>query len=521
LALLAASIVAFLPNGARSDEGRPTPAVIELCVLPARDLRSSERVLAQTLQGLANRRTARVWLEGGGLGTVLLQQLREEGTAVREVADVWDLVRRFPGEVKGAIVYRLNTPSLNVATSLCGPMNAVAVEESLLERAKAEGLAVVYDARGQDERLVYERHAALFARGLVVEQRPERSDFLRDYAVGRNAFTFDAGDRDTRTRWVKAFGPGALVFGWGRNVEHPWVVDVSRGGGAAVPADFCVNLSALERLPAEGLRPPARPAPPPAREGERIVAFVLTDGDNIQWLTNGMALDKKFFGSPHRGKFAMTWELSPLLAAVAPRVLKYYYDRATPRDGFVAAGAPGYSYLHFVPDRRTAARQTAEYLRRSGLDVAAIINDNGGSMDDVREVIAEEDVAAMLYKDFAPYHRRRGAVQWFGGKPCAAFRFVLWQGLKGGSIREVAEAVARMPASPRTDPGSYALVSVHAWSFRDIGGPLEAVKRTIDALPPGTRVVTAGDLLTLMRKHLHPQEVRKEGAHAGGVDNAP
>ena len=64
----------------------------------------------------------------------------------------------------------------------------------------------------------------------------------------------------------------------------------------------------------------------------------------------------------------------------------------------------------------------------------------------------------------------------------------------------MADAVAHMPAAPDKDPASYALVNVHAWSFGDIGGPMEAVKRTIDALPPGTRVVTAGDLLTLMRR---------------------
>jgi hypothetical protein len=56
-----------------------------------------------------------------------------------------------------------------------------------------------------------------------------------------------------------------------------------------------------------------------------------------------------------------------------------------------------------------------------------------------------------------------------------------------------------MPAAPRADKASYALVNVHAWSYGSRGGPLEAVRRTIALLPPHTRVVTADQLITLLR----------------------
>jgi len=194
----------FSASAARAAEVPPAPAKVEFYVLPARGLKSAERVLAQTLQGLVNRQSPRLWIDEGGLGAVILKQLREEGAVLHNAANVWDLVRQFRGAVRGAIVYQLGTDSLNVATSLCGPMNAVAVDESLLERAEAEGL--------------------------LVEQRRAKSDFLRDFAVAHNAFTFDAIDSATRTAWVQEFGPATLVYGWGRNVEYPWVKDISRGG---------------------------------------------------------------------------------------------------------------------------------------------------------------------------------------------------------------------------------------------------------------------------------------------------
>ena len=65
---------------------------------------------------------------------------------------------------------------------------------------------------------------------------------------------------------------------------------------------------------------------------------------------------------------------------------------------------------------------------------------------------------------------------------------------------EVAGEVGRMPGAPRTDVGSYALVAVHAWSYRREGGPLEAVRRTIERLPPDTRVITADQMVAVVRR---------------------
>jgi hypothetical protein len=67
-----------------------------------------------------------------------------------------------------------------------------------------------------------------------------------------------------------------------------------------------------------------------------------------------------------------------------------------------------------------------------------------------------------------------------------------------------------MPASPRTEEGSYVIVNVHAWSYRGIGGPLAAVCRTIGQLPPNTRLVTADQLIALLRKDFGKQHVRSE-----------
>ena len=63
----------------------------------------------------------------------------------------------------------------------------------------------------------------------------------------------------------------------------------------------------------------------------------------------------------------------------------------------------------------------------------------------------------------------------------------------------VAAGVAGLPAEAASEPSDrFALVNVHAWSFRDSGGPMGAIAKTIPLLPPGTRVVTAGEFFRLL-----------------------
>jgi len=107
----------------------------------------------------------------------------------------------------------------------------------------------------------------------------------------------------------------------------------------------------------------------------------------------------------------------------------------------------------------------------------------------------------VLYKDYAPYNARRGEIFWHDGKPCVSYRYLLWEPKLANSPERVATAIAEQPASPSTDPDSYALINVHAWSYKDIGGPMEAVRQTIDLLPPGTRVVTAEEFIILLRNN--------------------
>jgi len=477
----------------------------DLWVVPFDAGRAAEMVLAESLQGLTGRESPTLWLDkNGGMSAVVLRQLEDEGTTVHRVNTVWDLPDEIWQSAGGAIVYNLGAHSLNVAVSLCGPWNAVAVDESIVDLVQARGLDVMYDARGQSEDQIFDDYPDLFSWGIAVEQAETKPAYLRDFAVQHNAFTFYGFDSTFRRRVAEAVGPGATIFGWGPS-EFTWISDFSRSSGQGVAADWCVNLSALSKLPVD--IPSRVHAPPdPAEDGQRVVAFVLSDGDNVQWLTGGMPLDPKYFASPRRGQFSMNWEVSPLLAGVAPRVLKYFFDNAASTDDFVAAGSPGYRYIHFEPDQpkgTTDAIQTAPYLEAGHLSLVSVLNDNGGNLDEVIPLLESPQVGGVIYKAYSPYNRLHGAAlchQDDSGlsKFAVSYRFLLWENMAGASPEEVATAIGEMPSSPQYDVGSYALINAHAWSWASIGGPIEAIAHTIDLLPPNTRVVTVDELFELL-----------------------
>lgn len=493
----------------------PTPAphppsgLERLWVVDPELLSPAEQTLVLTLQGLTATGSEAIWVEDPGMDALILAELAAEGVALEAVESVWALVAHFRAAVQGAVVYEQASDSINVATSLCGPLQAVAVDATLLPAAEAAGLEVLADVRGMDEVAALDTYGHLFpattAPGILVELIESKAGYLRDYAVAKRAFTFYGVSEADHRRITAAAGPDLRVFGWGGD-EHEWIRRVSEAGGAGIPADWSRNLSVLERIPATL---PERPRPPvaPVRRGERIVAFVMSDGDNIQWMAGGFVDAPGFWASPYRGEFAMTWEMAPLLAEVAPRALAHFYRTAHwgggsgGSDDFVTGpSGVGYAYHNFMPDRATFAARTAAAMAASDLQIATVLN-SGGTMAQSEELLARPEVMGVIYKDYAPYNAQQGRIFWHAGKPAVAYRYILWAPLQANSPEGVAAAIAELPANPRNDPDSYALINVHAWSFEELGGPMAAVKATIDRLPPKTRVVTAHEFFTLLREN--------------------
>lgn len=469
----------------------------------------AHQTMIVTLQGLVNREgQPLLWYRhccdpgNYAMAARILEEFEDEGVTIRQQNNPWTLVTQFIDLVDGYVLYQRGNDSINVATSLCGPLNAIAVTPELEADAQAAGLSMLMDVRTMTEAQALAQHGALFAPGIVVELNEDRHDQLRDFAVMMGAFTYFDGPTSNFRRTVVSTlgGPGTLVYGWGDD-EYSWVRQISLEGGTAVPAGLRYNLSAMDRAPVV-VPPRPRRYPEPAQPGEAIVAFTTSDGDNIRWILGSLSSDEDHWASPRRGQFPMTWHLGAMTAVHGSRGLRYFYENATEMDGFIASS--GYNFPARLPDRQLYADFVDERMAQADQRVLTLINDDNEPMSTVDEILQQPNVMGILYKDWAPYNDYAGQIRWVDGKPSISYTHMLWefdpiqpQYTPAG----VAASIANGPFDPTTNTGSYHLVVLHAWSWQSIGGAMEAVAQTIDLLPGNVRVVTAEELVVLLRNN--------------------
>ena len=474
----------------------------------------AEQALLASAQGVLNREQARVWLKAGGLHARALEIL-EPAPTLEAMPGVWSLVASNRSRLSHFVTCRVTDRSLNLATSLAGQRGWLVMDASVRDKALGMGLTEAMDVRDTPPG-AFARHGAGAARRLLVHQPISKPLHLRDLAIATGAWVdFEPSHPDDTPlpELVRALGPGTDVLGWGSD-ERDFVMAVSRGGGWVLPADWALNLSAHRWLKAPPAKPQGEQAPQESlpKRGERVVAFVVSDGDNLQWLLGRFSEAPGFWASPRRGSFAVTWELAPQLRRWAPAADAWLRRTATAQDAFV--GGPsggGYYFPHVHPDAGRAAADSARWLDEAGLAVTSVLND-GGDPGEVASLLASPSVAGVLYKDYAPYNRRRGAISWHHGKPAVAYRYLLWEQRRAdGTLRPeglpegVAAAVAKQSDDPVGSDDAYAVVQVHAWSFGAKGGPMDAIHDTIQRLPPDTRVVTAPVLVRWLHELRRPR----------------
>jgi hypothetical protein len=500
------------------------------------------------------------------------------GAKVEEPKEVWDLVADYHrrGLVKGYILYRYDRsartfhqpgrydPSVNVATALCGVYRAVLVSEGLEEEAKKRGWTRLLDARGLTEEECFERFRARFSRNVVAMIEP-KLPHNRAEAIALDAFVLtQPGPLYEKTlAWLHS---GSPVLGWGLGDEYHLTEPATRWGHFQTATNWCLNLPLLstetpgDSYPAERLRPRKSVSVWDMKWEENVhyAAFVMTDGDNVQWLMGDFVdgPEKSWWASSERGKFAMGWTFCyPDLAQLCPYTLDYLYETASPGDDLILMGG-GYYY----PDLFGASRPDSESLRlharrlneyqRLGRFRAMLFNASrwdSPAAHRAYETIAREipGLYGILTVQYTPYTAGRGAVHWVSAAndsqiPVISARFALWNNARRpgeGSPAKVAEYLNAMPheGAPSTED-RFSWVTVHAWSwFREqppgdrpeteecdqaqggqpgTGRGLLPVAWCVRNLKPHVRVVTPTELILLLHLRMRPRQMLERELNA-------
>ena len=455
--------------------------------------------------------------------------------------NAWSLVQELKNQeiLKGYVLYRADksgrTPycegesyqdsspngdcnheiSVNIATSLCGPLRSVAVEEALQAEAEAHGLKLLEDCRGKDYSWLIENYGGKFSRDILSSLDP-LSSIARDLAIACNALVVFNVPNGGFAEALQRTRPGGAVIGWGMVPENGFVGPISKRGLEIVASNWSYNLPLLVSEPAKMLK--CQPISPIQDDSpqQRYVAFVESDGDNITWLMGDFSSDKRFYAHPERGSMPFSWSIaSSSLGRFGTDAWNSILRSSTPADDFVQCCQTGYAFIDEAPPEalKLQASRMDGYLQKTGITTAALWTHN--KWDAPEAVRAYESVAnncpslrGILAVQYAPYAAGRGAQLWCRrGKekvPVISAKAAIWKMKKGtpeqGSPAEVAQILnewAKRPAGTSQD--RFAWVIVHAWSnFSESVTGFGAAKECAKQLDPSIRVIKASELVELV-----------------------
>jgi hypothetical protein len=361
----------------------------------------AEMYLFSSLKGLINRRQPRIFSYEGDSGAEgPFTWLSSLGVSYNTTTP-WAVLEKYKSEISGLIVYdpsQLHT--VNLAVAMAKDLNALIASPTLLGRLTAAPYSypVLADLRGkftsslQVYQFLYDscwsNPAKQVDKRLLIGLSPEyHKAALREYAVALGAVVVwldpkVSAESNLLNRFLEQMPPGANYMGWWPE-EEPGVTRLSNYGFTTIASDYCTNLTFHSGMPRTiNIRPmPAKPA----LENKIYVAFIISDGDNLQYVEHRM---RRFWDDPNRGSVPIGWTVSPAMVDAMPAALSYFHQSSTDNDNLIS-GPSGYGYTYpnrwvaqsLNDDLATFVARTEAYNVAAGLRVITVWNTITGGID--------------------------------------------------------------------------------------------------------------------------------------------
>ncbi|WP_202621796.1 T9SS type A sorting domain-containing protein [Pontibacter russatus] len=356
---------------------------------------SAEMYLFASLKGIVNRTQPRIFsYEGDAFAEGPHTWLQSLGLGWSEPANKWDLIAKYRQEISGLIVYDpAQTHTVNLATMLAKDQKALIASPLLLSRLSAApyNLPVLLDLRGQFSsklqvyQTIYDTYWPKLDHRLLIGLNPDaHKAALREYAtaLGAPVIWLDpkvAAESELLNSFLSSMPAGSNYMGWWPE-EEPGVSRASSYGISTIASDWATNLTVHSGMPRTVN---TKPIPPkPALQNKIYVAFILSDGDNLQYVEHLM---RKLWNNPDRGAVPIGWTLSPAMLDAMPGALNYYWQSSTANDNLISGPSGyGYAYPNSFPDQSSLDQfvaKTEDYNRRAGFRVVTVWNTITGGID--------------------------------------------------------------------------------------------------------------------------------------------
>jgi len=264
-----------------------------------------QNIMMASLEGIVNRNTDGELLVSPNNSTLpnplfWLNQLKAAYPQVRSQfqSNPAFFINRYRTMLSGYVLYdrAVNPHSINIATSIAGVTDALVVDPSTLSYATAAGLPLIADTRFMTYGQVYTQYRSQFNKDMLFHQDTTMNENLRDYCILNHGFMFYTDPTALNPYAADQFHQGR-IYGWGPS-EFDLFNQASQNNQQVVGSNWSWSSSTTSKwkVPLAKQQYHA-PVNVPTQNGKHYVAFVMSDGDNVQVLTGGWATDPKWFGS--------------------------------------------------------------------------------------------------------------------------------------------------------------------------------------------------------------------------------
>jgi len=496
------------------------------------------QALMISLQGLANTHGPSIYIvypedhTHGGTKQVLEYYRIRHKVRTTSLQSVDQAAEKYRHALKGCVVWDTEVlPSLMVAFTIAGLEEALVVTEAYLPLAKKLGLPVVADLReifvGKTDAEIfqwaYDRYWARCSKDYLVylgehcrglNNRPGFRPAVADFAIVHKAFCTDLSTRPgagaeyaLAERIMSEMRPLGYLYGW-----HSYCKDKEEEHITMLSRHALVMAEGLASLPNMSFHGSMRISPDfrfvqrgnfsRDRHVEEKVYLTLIESD-------GLGIGS--WNRPGRGEIPYGWEMNEEYYHVAPALLQYYYESATPNDHFIGSlSGPGYFYpKQFPPDKLPAVLGREDSLMRiMDLHVFGIMDFSDGDHKvgnaDLTQEVGDAYYANLTYADgFLNGYGPANTYDCREGRPLLSYNYYV--DVKK-SVEEVAEDLRELA---RLNPRRPYFLPVHVREDNDV----KRMKQIVDllgagfeVLPPREFMIMAGKAQTMTRRYVdsHP-----------------
>ncbi len=402
--------------------------------------------------------------------------------------------------VKGYVVWDKSVrTSLIVAFTVAGLTQSVVVSEDLIPTVERYGIERTEDFRGrfaglEDHEIyqwAYDQYWEQCNKDYLVYLGGEWGKIMKpgiaDFGILKKAFFTDAStdpadslEYQFANKLFSEMKPMSLIMGW-----HSYKKD-SEAQHVILASSYALRVEGLHTLPNMSFNHQIPVSP----------GFRFKNKHNVKPGENYVAKNKVYIASiqtdclgigawtePGRGEIPYAWEVTMNWSWLAPAMLQFFYDMATPNDYFIGSlSGPGYMYPKSIPGKYLpeVIEKAYELMRLLDLNVFEIMDHSNywqsdGIDDDLTKEILDAYYEGMpdaigFVNGYRPAHTF--AIQ--DGRPFISYDYYL------GEKRDESEAVSDLLELAQMNPKRPYFLLMHVRQWSDI----KRVKRILDQLGP-------------------------------------